>query len=75
MNFRRRGVRSTGDAYSSYHGKNHNTRITTKPKVHSGHGALMNTVCAGHVVSSETCSLVPMESLLNSKQDVDRESN
>ncbi len=69
MNFKRRGVRSMSSAYSSYHGRIHNTRISTEPKIYSGHGALMNSVCAGHVISGEFYT--PTESIdkENRKQD------
>ena len=47
----RKGVRILKNGYSSPYGRVHNSRITTEPKIYSGSGALMNSVCAGHVTS------------------------
>lgn len=56
MSEKRRGVRMMSSAYSSYHGKVHNARISVDPPIYSGYGALMNSVCAGHVVSGDSYS-------------------
>lgn len=49
----RKGVKTLGSAYSSYHGKVRNEYVNTKADVFVGNHVPMNSISAGHPVMGE----------------------